>query len=495
MIRKYRKDALIIFLLLAFFYGYFFQDSGANGNSRFDLIFAAVQEGRLSIDTYQALEDTQTIDKAYFNGHYYSGKAIGPSVAGAILYIPLYWTRQVFNLPSLNIVKMILTFLVIGIPSAIAGSLIYILSVHWSQSRLRAFLVATAIGLGTLCLPYSIVFFSHQFTSSLLFISFFMMYFMKERPETVGNGYLFLIGSLLGWALVSEYPAALIILPLLGYYFFIIGRRSDYRHWRFLILPLLGGLIPIILQLTYNQLCFGSFLSTGYENLSDPSFNSGMKQGFMGIHKPNWHAVFYMTFHPTLGLFWQSPVLLLSSIGAGILLFNRKYRAELILTVWVICSYIVILSGYYMWWGGWAVGARHIIPILPFFCILLAFLPKRLHWLFAGLTVISVGQMIIAAASTIGVPDTMVLQIKTLGFFEYSNIYSFCLKQLQEGRFAENLGHLLLGLKSWSSLLPLLVGSTGITFFFFWNGARTHHLRNRLSAAFIFHANRKDKEL
>jgi hypothetical protein len=493
MIREYRKDALIIFILLAFFYAYFYQDSGANGNSRFDLIFAAVQEGRLNIDTYHDQKETETIDQAYFDGHYYSDKAIGPSVVGALFYIPLYWMQRLFNLPSLNTVKMILTFLVVGLPSALAGSFLYILSMLWSQSRLRAFLVTVAICLGTMCLPYGVVFFSHQFTASLLFIAFFMIYLIKERPETMGNGYVFLIGSLLGWALISEYPAVVIILPLIGYYFFIIGRRSDYRRWRFLILPMLGGLIPILLQLTYNRLCFGNFLSIGYGNLYDPYFSSAMKQGLMGIGRPNFHAMFYMTFHPTLGLFWESPVLLLSIIGAGFLLYNRQYRAELILAVWVIGSYIVVLSGYYMWWGGWAVGARHIIPILPFFCVLLSFVPKRLNWLFVVLSVVSVGQMIIAAASTIGVPDTMVLNIKTLGFFEYSNIYSYCLQQLLGGSFTENLGHLLLGLKSWSSLVPLLVGTTGITFFFFWNGTNTHHLRNRLSAIPIFHANPKDK--
>jgi hypothetical protein len=78
MIRIYKKDAFIIFILLAFSYAYFYQDGGANANSRFDLIFAAVQEGRLYIDSYHDVEDTQTIDKAYFNGHYYSDKAIGP---------------------------------------------------------------------------------------------------------------------------------------------------------------------------------------------------------------------------------------------------------------------------------------------------------------------------------------------------------------------------------------------------------------------------------
>jgi hypothetical protein len=343
-----------------------------------------------------------------------------------------------------------------------------------------------------MCFPYSIIFFSHQFTASLLFCAFFLMYLIHENPERMGGGYLFLIGLLMGWALISEYPAALIILPLIVYYLWVIRRRSEYRHWRSILLPALGGFIPILLQLTYNRLCFGDFLSIGYANLDAPVFRSAMQHGLMGIHRADWHALYYMTFHPTLGLFWQSPVLLLSILGAGSLLWNRRYRAEAVLAVWVIGSYLVVLSGYYMWWGGWALGARHIIPMLPFFCILLSFVPKRLNWLFAGLCALSIGQMIIPAAN-VQVPDAMVLNIGALGFFEYSNIYSYCWQQLVEGRFTENLGHLLLGMKSWSSLIPLLVGAAGITFFYFWRDVNAHPLRNRISTIRGLTANRKDR--
>jgi hypothetical protein len=470
MIRKYGKDALIIFFLLAVFYAYFFQNPGANENSRFALIFAAVQEGRLNIDSFHDVDGTNTIDKAYYEGHYYSDKAIGPSVVGGIFYLPLYWLQQLIHHPSLYTTKRILTFLIIGIPSAAAGGFLFILSMHLSKSRLTAFLVAVAVGLGTICLPYSTALYSHQFTASLLFTAFFLIFLIKESPGRPGNGHMFLIGSLLGWALISEYLAALIIFALIGYYIFVVGRRPDYRSVPAVTLPILGGLFPILLQLTYNRLCFGNFLSIGYANESDKIFYLGMRQGLMGIHWPDLPTMFYLTFHPSLGLFWQSPVLLFSFLGAGFLLYKGSYRAELILAVWVICSYIVALSGYYMWWGGWAVGVRHFIPMLPFFSILLSFVPKRLIWLFAGLSVVSVAQMIIATASTIAVPETMALKINTLGFFEYSNIYSYCWQQLAEGNFAMNLGLFPLGLKSWSSLLPLLAGVTGITVFFFWRG-------------------------
>lgn len=104
---------------------------------------------------------------------------------------------------------------------------------------------------------------------------------------------------------------------------------------------------------------------------------------------------------------------------------KRRYRYEAILAMWVVGSYLVIMSGYYMWWGGWALGPRHIVPVLPFFCVFLTFVPKRLTWPLVVLSLVSIGQMVIAAASSILVPDTMVLKISSLDFFEFSSIYSF----------------------------------------------------------------------
>jgi hypothetical protein len=148
--------------------------------------------------------------------------------------------------------------------------------------------------------------------------------------------------------------------------------------------------------------------------------------------------------------------------------------------MWIIVSYLVIISGYYMWWGGSALGPRDIIPMLPYFCIFLVFIPKRLTWPLLVLSLVSIGQMLIAAASNVNVPATTVSKIKTMGFFAYSNIYSYCLKQLQEGHFAQNLGQQLLGLRTWSSLIPLLIVISIFTFFFL-NGMGIFHPQKRPS--------------
>src|SRR5215210_178809 len=112
-----KREALLVFLLLAFIYAYFYHDPGWNGNSRLDLTFAIVQEGRLTIDSFHNQEGTFTKDKAFYEGHYYTSKAIGSSVIAAFFYFPLYWLEQLFNLRlDWGEIKYLLTFLSIGLP-------------------------------------------------------------------------------------------------------------------------------------------------------------------------------------------------------------------------------------------------------------------------------------------------------------------------------------------------------------------------------------------
>jgi hypothetical protein len=475
MPRGYRQDALVIFLLFAFLFAYFIQDPGWNENSRFDLIFASVEEKTLSIDHYYNAPGTETGDHAYVNGHYYSDKAIGPAVLGVLIYQPLLWIHDLTGHIEPTTMKEILTFMVIGLPSAIAGTLIYLLCLYLSRKRLRSFLITLGITLGTLYFPYSGAFFSHQLTSSLIFSVFFLMFFIKEKIIQPKGILLFLIGLLMGWAFISEFQSLVILFPLAIYYLVILWKNPAQPRGRSILWPVLGALIPIALQLIYDQICFGNPFSIGYQNLDNYQFKSSMGKGLMGIGVPDLQVLFYMTFHPTLGLFWQSPVLILAFAGVVFGLHQRNYRGEILMAIWIIVSYLVMMSGYFMWWGGYALGVRNIIPIIPFFCLLLVFLPDAFNWPLAGLGLISAGQMFLAAATTIEIPDDHISQLATMKFFQYSNIYNYCLQQFSLFKFNTNLGNHLLKLKYGYSLIPFFVVFLVMILIFFRKEILSHH--------------------
>ena len=73
-----------LFVLLFLSYAYFYQAGGWNQNSRFALVRAITNDWSLRIDPYQR----NTGDKAIFEGHYYSDKAPGLSLAAVPIVEP-----------------------------------------------------------------------------------------------------------------------------------------------------------------------------------------------------------------------------------------------------------------------------------------------------------------------------------------------------------------------------------------------------------------------
>jgi hypothetical protein len=469
---RYTKKALLVFVLLALMYGYYFETPGANGNSRLGLTFAIVQLKRLTIDVYYDTEGTRTTDFAVINGHHYTDKAIGTSVLGAVFYAPIYAYMKLTNHQiDLRVIKYILTFLSIGLPSAFAGSLVFVVCEAITRSSLRAYLATLAITLGTMVLPFSAIFFGHQLAGALLFSSFFLILQAKLYPA-VGKkwGVIFLTGFLLAAAFVTEYTTAIVIFPLIVYYLYLLRDKWSLHWLHSAILPLaLGAIIPIGILMGYDTSVYGNPFTIGYEHLGN-EYQQAMSQGFLGIGRPRLEVLFYLTFHPAEGIFWQSPVLLLAVAGFYFLWREKRFRLEAILILIAFIGFLLLNSGYFLWWGGGSFAPRHLIPMLLFLAIPLAMLPRRFSPLVIILAVISFGQMLIPLAGSVIVPDTYFVENPHLSFFGYSTIYRAVLPQLLKGKFAYNLGEIIFGWKNWTIVIPNIIAiliATGV--FIYWD--------------------------
>jgi len=62
---------LVVFLVMLTVYSFFIQYPNVNQNTRFDLVRAIVEQHTVTIDDYQE----NTVDKSYFDGHWYADKA------------------------------------------------------------------------------------------------------------------------------------------------------------------------------------------------------------------------------------------------------------------------------------------------------------------------------------------------------------------------------------------------------------------------------------
>ena len=469
------KDIIVVFLLLTLTYSYFYSHGSYNQNSRMGLTFSIVERNSLALnpdDVEKPSANFYTGDYSLVNGRYYSDKAPGSSILAALVYYPIWYFEKVFQINQDVFAKMhLLTFLVIGLPSAFAGTLIYRISLILSKSKFRAFIVTMAIALGTISFPFSTTFFGHQLAGSLLFMSFFLIFQItqQDKEDNVRHLRLFLIGFLMGLAFQVEYMTAIIILPLIVYYFIVLWRQGKIKRLVNLVIPFFGGLLPIVVLLVYNKVVFGGVFNIGYQFLGDDFFQSEMSKGLMGITSPKLSVLFYETFHPTYGIFWLSPVLLMIFVGAYYMLRQRQNRLELGLSFFVAISYLIINSGYAVWWGGSSLGPREVIPMLPFLSIPLIFVPKKWCPIFMGLTLISIFQMTIAAASNFLVDAKNISTIATDPLFSYSLLYDDCLVQIQNGRFSWIMGKYWFGITGIDCIRPLIIMQLILVLIFFVN--------------------------
>jgi hypothetical protein len=457
-INTHKINLLIIFFITFTFYGYFIRPLDWNSASRLSLVRAVVEEGRFAIDTYQQGEFT-TGDKAYFNGHYYSDKAIGTAILGIIAYFPIFELSQQ-PLPT-QLFIMLVTIFALSIPCALIAPLLYSITLQVVKEKWVALLISLCIALATPLLPYAGSFYGHTLASVLAFSVFSLWIKVKQFNQPITLKRIALSGFLISFMVLTEYTTFIIATVLIGYIAFII-RKQGSRNWSISASFFAGSLIPFILFAFYNWVCFGSPFTIGYANPSLPEFQELHGRGFMGIALPDPTAFLYMLIHPTVGLFFVSPILFISFIGMKNMYQNVNWRAEFIVAVLIILLYFLAISGFGSWWGGDSFMARYIIPPLPFFAIFLFFVPQKYQILMVGLGIISFFQMLVASATPFDYVGQHIGETIQKGFFESWNsslFYDVLLPRFFKHKLNFTWGDYLLNIDSWyfNMAIPLII--------------------------------------
>ncbi|MCX7918413.1 MAG: hypothetical protein N3A72_02160 [bacterium] len=424
---------------------------------------AIVEQGTVCIDSYHQ----NTGDKAFYQGHYYSDKGPFPAFLG----VPIYWLlsklftkmepqlgfaghRQV-NLLIWFTKLVIIRILVISALSALLAIVLYRFLLRLGTEPKLAILLTIGYGLGTLAFPYSTLFYGHQLAAALIFMSFYILYNLKHPIQNISykkSNVCYLISGLLcGLAILTEYPVVLLVVVLFFYAFPIYTQQSAFRNILWFLLGFVG---PIAVLFYYNYLCFGFPFTFGYFSVADENFRQQMAKGIAGITYPKADALVGITFSAYRGLFFINPLLLLSIFGFYYFYQKQETRNEFRFILVAFIIYLLFNASYYMWWGGWTIGPRHLIPIIPFLIIPIAFIPLNTSkcfkpYLLYILCMISILFMVIGTVVDPQVPDT----IRRLS---WSPLFGYSLPKFLSGDFYANLGTVL-GLNGLASILPLLI--------------------------------------
>jgi hypothetical protein len=399
----FKKTEWKIFLLLFFTYIIFSQYTGGNEKSLIDLTFSVGYHNNLTIDNYHNSSfPTKTFDKAYYYGHYYSDKAIGLPIIGSLIikiikiFIPMD--------PILNQdwkVFYIIVLILIGFTSslftAFTSILIFRISLSFLKKKNLSILLAITYGYSSLVIYNAINYKTHAMATFFTFLSFYLIY-IPNNNNKISLKRAFFSGLSAGIAIITEYPAIIIIFFCIIYLF----RKFKIKQILIFIIPLV---FIFLIQFLYNYLIYYHFFILNYSNLSSIWKSDGLKKIIICNLKVKYiiHNIIQLLFFPFKGIFIYFPLLFYSIIG--FYKMRKKYKREIYLILTIFISILFWNASRCIWWCNEGLMCRRFLIFIPFLMIpIIISVKKKVSILFkivCGITIF-IGIMSLQRTDRIG---------------------------------------------------------------------------------------------
>ncbi|MEI7559267.1 MAG: hypothetical protein WCJ63_01630 [Actinomycetes bacterium] len=438
----------------------------------------AMGNGTAQIDKYH----WEGGDKSWINGHFYSVKSPGLPVVVLPLYgalnlvgfdslskragetlmtdVSLYSPERKVNVTffggstaralevrrtSANSALMIWALTLLGSVVPALGIMFLTRSVAERMEPGTGAASSIALGMGTIFLPFSGMFFSHLIATFALFAGFVVL--LRERAGPPSQKLLFLAGLLAGLAVFLEYPLAFGGVVIGAY---AMLRQAD-GAWnvgasvRRALAYSAGALLGALPVAFYNLWAFGSVTTMSYQDTVAIPGRTGhdviglVNGGLFGIGVPKPLGYASILLSPR-GLFALTPILIMATLGV-ILMYRRGKRAEALAIAGVAAIYWTYVAGYIWPMGGQVTGPRYMIPMLPFVGLGLPYAWKRFPSATLATAIVSSSIIVVATVTN--------PLVKELGLSSWS-------RRLTAGDFQPTVFTLVGGGHGWASILPVL---------------------------------------
>jgi hypothetical protein len=358
-----RAYGFLFFLGLALLlvFPYFEETRNANERPRLMQAMALVDTGTFAIDGPggRKIDPGPDVARSKIDGRMYPNKPPGASIVAAVAYRvaravhgdaldlrTFTWWARVFTgwLPT-----MLLCVFMLGR-----------LSRYFSRDC--AIAAVALYALGTPAASYAHLAYGHQLAAALLVVG--IAWLVDAVSVDDAPAWLPVVGGVLaGSAVTVEYGAVFAGLPI-GV--LLLVRARDPRRVRAVMLAIAGAAIPIALLALYHDAAFGSATSTGYHHVTNADFADKHGQGLLGLGLPGWDAFRTHFLSADAGLLSWAPLTVLAIYGLAKASTHAddptRSEARVYLATFVL--YVVIVSGL-SFEGGWRVGPRYLVAVLP----------------------------------------------------------------------------------------------------------------------------------
>ncbi|NOZ00705.1 MAG: hypothetical protein GXP54_02295 [Deltaproteobacteria bacterium] len=372
----------------------------ANESARVYAALAIVQYGTLRLDPvfdryfprWRSGSAPPNTDASMVDGHYVLDKAPGVTLVAVPVLAALDACGLDPGAPdAFAWVTWLLTLIISALPSAVLAVVLGRRLGRWGQPAF-GWLVAVACVLATHWLAYGGLLFGHALAASLIGLGSLMTLGPIKAGRLDQRMQAFSGGLLLGYAVITEYPTAAIVLAV-G-----LALLADHERRNRLFWVVMGGLGPAIILLLWNTAAFGDPFQISYGFKTNTLQASIIAHGVFGIGAPSLERLSALLFGAKRGLFFVAPWLFMGFVGTFAIVRNQRialcWRVAVAATV---IGFPVLISGFVDWTAGNSMGPRHLLPILPALAVAtvswlsLDDSPRRVAWrgIVAGLAVSS----------------------------------------------------------------------------------------------------------
>jgi hypothetical protein len=356
-------------------------------------------EGHPWIDRYAA----ETCDIVHRGDHYYAAKGPALDLWAAPWYLLLHAAGAVPSNPNAHLGYPAAMLGVplravwqIGLWAVVLPGLALLLLVRRAADELEpgtGVAAAVTLGLGTLVLPFSTLYFAHVPAAMLAFAAFVLLYRRRTLRAAAAAG------ACAGLAIAVDLPLAVAAVALTVY---AAARAPHIRRVAAFAGGAVVGLTPLF---AFGIWAFGSPFRLAYSG-------AAINPGGGGKEQADVHGLFFTLTspHPRLalemllsqrGLLVLTPVVAAGAAGV-VLLWRRGLRAEASLIAGLCVAELcwnAFRPSYSLALGGWAPGPRFLVPLLPFLCFALAPALRRAPATVGALALISAGAMVVATSA------------------------------------------------------------------------------------------------
>jgi len=334
--------------------------------SRYMTIESLVERGTFAIGRSPLLKPSGSPDLARYGGRLYSDKPPVLSMAGALVYAPLYhWGGMRFAGPRGDFrhfpaVNLVLVSALVGLASA--WSLVWVRRLLQVTS-FRAWvadLLTLGVGFGTPLLTYGVTFNNHSVAAGLIAAAFGLVTLEDPARHRVARRR--------AWAGLFAGLAATIDLPAGGATFLVLGGWLAARQRRFPLAYLGGAIGPALLHGAAQWSISGSVLPVELDRAAMEYPGSYWASAAGRFHEagPRWRFGLELLLGPQ-GWLTITPSFALAPIGLALAARRGPLRGA----ARAASALILALLGFYIWgvhrtdYGGLSFGVRHLLAIAP----------------------------------------------------------------------------------------------------------------------------------